>query len=178
MKCASIIVVVMCASLADAGEPPRFRDVRIEKAFAPFLLANPVLMEVAGAKVLRLPSGNHLVIGIGAVALKDGSPRDRLRAERVGFNKALASVVAEKEGVLVARVERLEERTIIVIERGKERARSVSTLLQITKAEVSGIAKGMRTVGRWRSADGQVCYVAVAAVCDAKGNPLSDAVPQ
>lgn len=178
MRYAGAVVLAFCVFLARADEPPRFRDVRIEKAYAPILRANPILMEVAGAKILRLPSGNQLVIGVGAVALKDSTAKERLRAERVGFNKALASIVAEKVGVFVARVERLEERTVVVIERGKERARSVSDLLQITRAETSGIARGMRTVGRWRSADGQICYVAVAAVCDAKGSPLPGAEPK
>jgi len=173
-----LVALVLAGTPVAAQEPGRFREVEIDKAFAPYLLSSPLLMEIAGAKVIRLRSGNQLVIGVGATPIGDGSAKDRLRAELVCRSKALASIVAEKEGVTVAHVERLREKTVVVIQDGKEKARSVSDLLQVTQSQASGIARGMAVVGRWKSADGQIFYLALAVLCDKSGNVLSGAAPR
>ena len=85
--------------------------------------------------------------------------------------KALASVVAAKSGVQVFRLETLKESTILVQEGEKETGRSISELLSITKAKVEGIAKDMPVVGRWRSKDGEVFYLAIGMVCGKDGKP-------
>ncbi len=177
MKRAACLAAFLTA-VAVAGDAPTFTDVRIDKPFDVYLRSNPLLMEVAGAKLIRLPDGKHVVLGVGATFLKDNSPKDRLRAETVCRVKALASVVAEKEGVQVAHVEQLNERTVVVLENGKEKGKSVSELLQMTKTQVQGIVKGMAIVGRWKSADGRTFYLAVGAVCDKKGSPLPADAPR
>jgi hypothetical protein len=172
----------LCAAAAlvalAADDAPRFTGVRIEKPFDTYLRAQPLLMEVAGAKVIRLPDGKQVVLGVGSTVLKNNSARERARAETVCRVKALASVVAEQQGIQVAHVEQLKERTVVVLENGKEKAKSVSVLLQVTRTQVQGIARGMAVVGRWRSADGKTFYLAVGAICDRKGNPLPTEPPK
>jgi serine/threonine protein kinase len=150
----------------------RFSEVEIEKPFDGYLLAHPLLMEVAGAKVIRLENGNQMVIAVASTVLKHKSPNERLRGERVCRAKALASVVAEREGVQVAHAEQLKERTVIVLDGEKEKGKSVSELLQVTKTTVQGITKDMPVVGRWMSKEGDVFYLAIGVTVDKKGNTV------
>jgi hypothetical protein len=129
-------------------------------------------MEVGGAKIIRLAQGRKLVVSVASTILKNASPSERLRAERVCRSKALASVVAERKGVQIAHSEELKDKTIVVIIDGHEKAKSVSELLEVTKTKISGIARDMPVVGRWKSMDGAIFYLAIGALCDKDGNPV------
>lgn len=164
-------LILFALVLPAAGEDP-FADVSIEAPYKSYLTRQPLLMEVAGAKIIRLKNGDCVLLSIGSTVLKDDKPRTRLDAEKVCRVKALAAIVAEKQGVQVAHVETLKERTIVVIDNGKETAKSVAEILQITKAEVRGLAPALRVVGRWKSKDGQVLYLALGAICDKNGRRI------
>ena len=124
-------------------------------------------MEVTGAKIIRLPNSKKVVvIAVASTALNDNSAKERLRAQKVCKVKALASVVAEKQGVQVARVERLEDRTVVKLDKTGPKETSVSDLLQITRTRVKGITKDMPVVGTWKSKDGDVFYLAIGAMVD------------
>jgi hypothetical protein len=157
-------------------DPPsaEFSDVLLDKGFAPYLQANPVLMATTGAKVIRRDDGRTVLLAVGSTALKDSSAAERLRAEKVCRLHAEASLAAEKQGVQVARLERLEEKTRVVLEDDREKGRSVSELLQVTTTKVEGLVRGMPVVGRWKSKAGDVFYLAIGAVCDREGNPVAD----
>jgi hypothetical protein len=168
--------VLLLAVLATLGgqEAETFSAVEIEKPFNLYLRANPLLMEVTGAKIIRLDNGNQVVLAVASTILKDSSSKERLRAERVCRVKALASVVAEKLGVQIAHVEELKEKTLVVLDGEKETGKSVSELLQVTKTQVQGITKDMPVVGRWKSKEGDVFYLAIGIVCDKNGNPIAE----
>jgi hypothetical protein len=38
----------------------------------------------------------------------------------------------------------------------------------MTTARVEGLCRGMPIIGRWKSADGKTCYMAIGMLCDAK----------
>jgi len=162
--------LVLCAG--DAAVQKKFADIEIEDAFRPYLVSNVLLMEVTGAKVIRLPKKRTVVIAVASTVLKDDSAKERLRAEKVCRVKALASVVAEKQGVQVAHTEELKEETKIVIDEKGETGKSVSDLTQITKTKVEGIAKDMPVVGRWNSKSGEVFYMAIGVILDKNGEPI------
>jgi hypothetical protein len=166
--------LLLLTSLLAPADPidEKFRDVTLEKAYAPYLKGNPLLMDVAGAKVVRLKDGKRVVLGVGSVVLSDDKPRTRLNAEKVCKVKALASIVAERQGVQVAHEERVMEKTVIVMDDDKEQGKSVTEVLSITKTTTQGIVRGMSVVGHWRSRDGKLLYVAMGAICDKKGEPL------
>jgi len=164
--------LVCSALLLLAAEPDKFSAVEIEKPFDTYLKANPLLMEVAGAKIIRLKDGKQVVLSVASIVLKDESPKTRLDAEKVCRVKALASVVAEKQGVQVCHTEEVKEKTEIVIENEKETGKSVSELLQITKTRVEGMSKDMPVVGKWKSKDGTIFYLAIGIICDKKGEPI------
>lgn len=165
-------LVLGVALLATAADPERFSEVEIEKPFDGYLKANRLLMEVAGAKFIRLKDGRNVVLAVASTVLKDNSPDDRLRAERVCRQRVLVYVVAEKIGVQVCHVEEVKDKTEIVLENGKETGKSVSELLQITRTKVQGMTKDMPVVGRWKSKDGKVFYLAIGVICDKQGEPI------
>ncbi len=169
--------LLLLSVLAVAGGPQAgedFADVEIEKPFDAYLSANRLLMEVAGAKVIRLKGGRQVVLAVASTVLKDNTAKDRLRAERVCRVKALASVAAEKQGVQVCHTEEVKEKTVLVIDNEKETGKSVSELLQVTKTRVEGLVKDMPVVGRWRSKQGDVFYLALGVVLDGKGEPVRE----
>jgi hypothetical protein len=170
---APVAWLLLSLAPADAVDE-KFRDVTLEKAYAPYLRGNALLMEVAGAKVVRLKNGRRIVLGIGSVVLKDAAARTRIDAEKVCKVKALAAVVGEREGVQVAHEEKIEDKTVIVIDEKGEKGKSVSEVLSITRTKTQGVVKGMSVVGKWLSKDGKVLYLAMGSICDSKGEPIED----
>jgi hypothetical protein len=169
-------VVTPESQAAPEKDPPSaaFSDVLLDKGFAAYLQSNPVLMATTGAKVIRRDDGRTVVLAVGSSALKDNSAAERLRAEKVCRLYAEVSLAAEKQGVQVAHLERLEEKTRVVLDDDKEKGRSVSDLLQITTTKVEGLVRAMPVIGRWRSKAGDVFYLAIGAVCDREGNPVAE----
>jgi hypothetical protein len=151
---------------------PQFSDVVIEKHFKPYLLGNPLLMEVTGAKVIRQKNGQTILLSVSSTTLKDDSANERLRAEKVCRTKALAGIIAEKKGIQVFHVETLNEKTEVVVDEKGEHGTSVSELLQVTQTKVEGISKDMPVIGRWRSKDGMVFYLAIGRCVDENGESV------
>jgi hypothetical protein len=154
--------------------PTGAANLRLDPEFAGILMADPLLMEVEGAKVIRLDAGLEamsdepvrlLVLGVASSALQDGSAADRKRAETIARNRAYAHIVAEKTGLTVARSETVAKKTIVTIEEdGRETGTSVAEYLESTQAGVKGMTKGFPIVGRWTSPDGTLLYVAVGGI--------------
>jgi len=156
------------AARKDDCADPKFTAVEIAEPFAAILGADPLLMEVTGAKVVHLADGGRCVIAVASTVVKDASAADRLRAERVCRDKAIAGFLAETRGVQVVHVEKLREEVTVRVEKGREKVTTVAEVLSMTRAEVEGIAKDMPPVGTWKSADGKVFYLAIGRVIEAK----------
>jgi len=149
-------------------------NLRLDPEFAPYLTADPLLMEMEGAKIVKLDAGLErtadepvrvLVLGVASSVLKDGSAADRKRAETVARNRAYAHIVAEKTGVQVARSETIDRKVVVTIEEdGRESSSSISEYLETTRADLQGRARAFPVVGRWTSADGTLYYVAVGGI--------------
>ncbi len=159
---------------ADPPAADRFADVQIEKPFDRYLLANPILMENVGAKIITLPKRRSLVVAVASTVLKDNSARERLRAEKVCKLKAFAALVQEQKGVQVFHTEESTDKTVIVNVDGKEHGTNVSELLELTKTKVEGIAKDMPVVGYWKSKEGDVLYLAIGGILNVNGVPVQD----
>jgi len=154
--------------------PTGAANLRLDPEFAGILMADPLLMEIEGAKVIRLDAGLEatsdepvrlLVLGVASSALQDGSAADRKRAETIARNRAYAHIVAEKTGLTVARSETVAKKTIVTIEEdGRETGTSLAEYLESTQAGVKGMTKGFPIVGRWTSPDGTLFYVAVGGI--------------
>jgi hypothetical protein len=168
----SLVIILVQASVyipCAAKEPPGFTDVQIEKPFARFLKADPLLMEITGAKVIQHKDGRTILLAVASTVLKDKSAAEQLRAEKVCRIKALAAMVAEQKGVWVCHAETLNDVTTIVIDNKGEEATSVSELLKTTKTKVEGTTKDMPVVGRWKSKNGEVFYLAIGSILTRNG---------
>lgn len=150
----------------------KFKDIALDQAFAPYLRAHPLLMEVAGAKIIYLSDGKRVLLSVGSTVLQDQSAQDLLRAEKVCQVHALRHIVEQTQGIQVFSMTRLKEETRMERKAGKESEKGISELLQITKTRVQGVARGMSVVGRWKSADGQTYYLAMGTLCDKDGMVL------
>ena len=165
------IMAIVCGQQKDSP----FADVLIEKPFNVFLRAHPLLMSDEGAKIVRRPDGTVLVIGVASTPVRDGSPRDRKRAEVVCKSRALASIVSERQGVVVAHVEKSESSQTVVIDAdGKKKTKAVKEYLETTSSHLDGILPGFEVIGRWKSSDGKLYYYAVGGILDAKGKLVRD----
>ena len=152
----------------------KFSRVEIEPKFREILTANPLLMEVTGAKIIKLPQGRTMIVAVASTVLKDNSATQLLKAEKVCKTKALASVVSETEGVQVAHQELLDEKVIIVFDGENERSEELSKYVRTTRIVAKGHAKGMIVVGKWYSKDGEVLYLAMATILDKNGETVHD----
>jgi hypothetical protein len=157
-----------------ADEP--FSDVEIDKPFDRYLKSDRLLMEVTGAKVINEKSGAKVLLAVASTVLKNSSAEERLRAEKVCRVKALAAMVAEQKGVMVCHTESLNEKTTIIIDDKGESGNSVSELLQMTKTKVEGITKDMPVIGRWKSKDEDVFYLAIGVLLSKEGEVISKAI--
>ena len=165
-------LMLSCIGLCNAAGKPQFSDVVIDTQFEPYLLRNPLLMEVTGAKVIRDKKGRTILLSVASTVLKDKSPAERLRAEKVCRVKAFAGMVAERKGIQVCHVETLNDKTEVIIDENGETGKSVSELIQVTQTKVDGITKDMPVIGRWRSKDGMVFYLAIGTCLDKDGEVI------
>lgn len=158
----AIVPLLVLWGATSAGD--RFSDIQIEKPFARYLLASPLLMESTGAKAIKLSNTESLVVAVASTVLKDNSASERLRAEKVCRAKAFACLVQEQKGVQVFHAEESAEKTVIVNVDGGERATNISTFLEVTKTRVEGMARDMPVIGRWKSKEGDIFYLAIGGV--------------
>jgi hypothetical protein len=161
---------LVLGALCGQSDPPRFTDVQIEKPFDTYLQAQPVLMELAGAKVIRLPDGNKLVIGVASTPIRNDSAEDRARAELVCKTRALVHILGEEQGVVIAHSEEIDKKVTVVVDRdGKRKTRTTSQYLDVTRAKLEGTVKDFPVVGSWKSGDGKVYYLAIGGILNARG---------
>jgi len=153
------VLYILCLVLFQ--ENPEFKNIRIEPEYSKLLLANPLLMETPGAKIIETPKG-FVLFGVGSTVLKDKSSGEKLRAEKVATIKARAALLGEQKGIQVFEKKTSVEEDTILNEKGEEKGTSVSQYTQINEETISGAVKGTKVVGRWMSADGEIFYIAVA----------------
>lgn len=165
----SLVVLLACQQNSFAGD---FSQVKIKQPFKKYLTGKPLLMETSGTTIIQLKNDRVMVFSVASKVLKNESAKERLMAERICQVKSFAYLVGEQRGVKVFHTETVNDKTVIVIENGKETAKSVSEYLEVTKLKIEGTAKGLPIVGTWRSKDNQIYYLAIGAILDKKGEPV------
>ncbi len=154
-------------------EESQVKDVEIESPFAEWLQAKPNLMSSTGVTLFKLGDGKFGLLVVAMVPLGDGSPKDILRAERVTKEKAFRSLVAKETGIKIASVQVFEQKTTVELSAGPPQTKTLAEYMEWTKVKVEGMGKELPVVGRWKSKDGSVFYLAVGVVCDKDGVPIS-----
>lgn len=147
-------------------------DFQAEPQFEKYFKANPLILEISGVKVIRLKDGCSVVISVASTELVDTSPSERLRAEKVCRIKCDIAVLKEKQGVYIAHSESLTSVATPVSTQSGASQRSLAEVLEVTTAKVEGLVKSMPPVGRWKSGDGKVFFLATGAILNKNGEPL------
>ena len=159
-----ILVLLLCGTAALADLTNRFAAVDIRPPFDEYLVAKPLLMEYAGATVIKLEDGRKVVLSVASTTVNDDSAKDRLRMQKVCRSKALANVVAEAKGIQVAYASKVEDRTQVTIANGKETGKSIEEVLEVSKTTVEGVVANLPIVGTWYSKDRTLFYLAVGVI--------------
>lgn len=150
----------------------KFSEVFVSENFKPYLFSNPMLMETAGAKIIRLSNGQSLIISVEFVELGDNFKASILEAKNKCEIKARANILGQTKGYKIYRTETLEEKTEIRLDNSIEQGKSLSTYTNIIKSETSGIIKGMEVIGTWKSKDKLLFYLAIGCCFDKDGNVI------
>jgi hypothetical protein len=168
----SITILLLSLNSGYTPEVPKFSEVSVSENFKPYLFSNPLLMETAGAKIIRLSNGQSLIISVEFVELGDNFKASILEAKKKCEIKARANILGQTKGYKIYRTETLEEKTEIRLDNSIEQGKSLSTYTNIIKSETSGIIKGMEVIGTWKSKDKLLFYLAIGCCFDKDGNVI------
>ena len=168
----NITILLLSLNSGYTPEVPKFSEVSVSENFKPYLFSNPLLMETAGAKIIRLSNGQSLIISVEFVELGDNFKASILEAKNKCEIKARANILGQTKGYKIYRTETLEEKTEIRLDNSIEQGKSLSTYTNIIKSETSGIIKGMEVIGTWKSKDKLLFYLAIGCCFDKDGNVI------
>jgi hypothetical protein len=161
-----LLALLACGTAVTADVTNRFTAVDIQPPFDEYLTAKPLLMEYAGATVIKLKDGRMVIFSVASTTVNDNSAKDRLRMQKVCRSKALANLLAETKGIQVAYASKVEDRTQVTIENGKEIGKSIEDVLEVTKTTVEGVVLNLPVVGTWYSKDRMLFYLAIGTIYD------------
>lgn len=156
--------LILSACTVCLAEFDSFSNVQIEESFRPFLAANPLLMEITGAKVVKFEDGSRLLLAVGCTDVRPNSPQEQMRRRTVGRAKAQAQLTSELAGVQVSTSSKFSEQSAITVENGVEKGISLSESLEITESRAKAIIPGLPMIGTWMSKDGGLFYLAIGKI--------------
>lgn len=174
----NIIILLLSLNSGYTPELLKFSEVSVSENFKPYLFSNPLLMETAGAKIIRLSNGQSLIISVEFVELGDNLKSTILEAKNKCEIKARANILGQTQGYKIYRSQTLEEKTEIRLDNSIEQGKSLSTYTDIIKSETSGIIKGMEVIGTWKSKDKLLFYLAIGCCFDKGGNLIELSGPK
>jgi len=141
-----------------------FSSVKIEEQFSPFFRANQLLMELAGARIIKFDDGSKLLMAVGCTDVRDNSPKEQLRRITVCRAKAQGAFAAEQSGVKVSTCAKFTEKTLVSVANGEEKGVSLSESMEMTESEAKAIIPGLPVIGTWMSKDGKMFYLAIGKI--------------
>lgn len=162
---------------ADDPLPAKFTDVQLVPPYDQCFRANPVLLEMPGARILELYNGHTILMAVVSVALEGTTPKELLDGEKVCRLKALREIVSSTKGVRLGSVQRNEDRMTVILDPAGEQVQTVSKYYEVTEARLQTVVQDLPVIGRWRSADSTQLYVAIGAVLDKQGRVVPLRVP-
>lgn len=137
-------------------------SMNAEAPYAAVLKADPLLLQVGGARIIHMPGSNQtMILSVASTAVRDNSASDRVRMQKVCRTKALAELLSQQKGLQVKYALHAEDQAIVVFENGKESVASLETTLETTSAQVEGFVQALPVVGTWYSAAGDMFFLAI-----------------
>lgn len=142
-----------------------------EEPFASCLKADPILLQVGGARIIMLQKTNKsLIVSVASTAAKDNSVADRVRMQTVCRSKALAELLSQQKGLQVKYALQAKDQTVVVFRDGKEETESLESTLETTSAQVEGFVQALPVVATWYSAAGDMFFLAIGTIIEQTGN--------
>ena len=142
---------------------PNFVEVKIDAPYKSFLMSEPALMEVSGAKLIKAKGGKRYILGIATTSTAGKTLDIATRVLRV---KADRSVLELTNGVQVVVEEILDTKTIVTLVDGKESSAMIEEYKSLITSQVRGKVKSLPVVGSWYSSDKKRFYLAVGITLD------------
>ena len=135
--------------------------------FKPFLLSDPILLEVGGCKAFRTEDGKTVLIAVGTAEVKDQSAKDRIRRQKVAEQKAFGELAKHQEVEVTFFSERYKT-TSISTQNGVESGSSQKISSSRITMKAEAYFDEMLTVGRWYSGDGKLFFLAKGCIVPKK----------
>ena len=135
--------------------------------FKPFLLSDPILLEVGGCKAFRTEDGKTVLIAVGIAEVKDQSAKDRIRRQKVAEQKAFGELAKHQEVEVTFFSERYKT-TSILSQNGVESGSSQKISSSRITMKAEAYFDEMLTVGRWYSGDGKLFFLAKGCIIPKK----------
>lgn len=141
----------------------RFHDVQIEAAYAPALLASPILMTNGDdVKVMTDINGRRMIISVGKAVIRNENAKDKIRQIKAAQMHALQRLLLWTESHITTKIT-MTEQTIVSKTGNETHVDEIETYQEITKEEAEGVVKGLPTIGTWTSKDNQIFYLAIGS---------------
>lgn len=132
---------------------------KILPEFKPFLLSDPILLDIGGCKAFQTNDGKTVLIAVGYAEVKDQSPKDRIRRQKIAEQRAFGELAKHQE-VEVVDFSELHEAVIISSKDRSETGSLQKSHFSRTTVKAEAYFEEMLTVGQWYSKDEKLFYLA------------------
>jgi hypothetical protein len=138
------------SAAAFAAEPEQFYlpHADLLPGFAPYLAANPLLLE-GGGILLSEPDGEWLALGVGAAF--PARPQGGYELWRLAGLRAQAALAEALTGLRYSGQDAISSHA--------EGEQGSGQVLSLAREETAAVISAAREAGRWRSEDGKGCFV-------------------
>ena len=150
-----------------------FADVEIRQSFKPFILADALMMDLGGVRILERKDNTKLIYAIAAT-----SNKHPLHQRTVARSKALKNLLAYFNGVELDAQKKLDSKKTTIITDDEITYKIVKQLDETIIKTVRGKVQGLPTVGTWRSSDRALYYMAIGGVIDSEGKIVHEKLPE
>lgn len=141
-----------------------FSKITIQPEFAPYLLANTILMENGGARLYELSPSKYLLVSVGSTEVRSNTVRDRIRQKKVAELNALAHLLKMTGVKIYTRTTLTEEFSSAKDSDGKDKVCMLEQLFETTTETAEGFVRSLPVVGTWYSKDGTIFYTAIGKI--------------
>jgi len=139
-------------------------ELNVDDEFKPLLHEGSPILKTSGARVVQLRDGRMALISIAASVPADDTPDAQLAAEKVCQIKAIANLVAMKNGISVVREETLTVEAVTSEHSQQVETTNVTQMVEKISAQVRGKEKSLPIVGRWYTDEGKVLHLAIGEI--------------
>ncbi len=122
-----------------------FADIKGEEPYISLLKLNPDFSKNGGVRGVMLDDNTRIIMSVASSKITSSSVKARKSARL----KAIRFLLAQKEGIKVLSMERLEDKETLVLSTNGSRYELLSEFLSIQKEHISGFINALPVVATW-----------------------------